>query len=141
MKIAGSKSQAILLKGKTYRGHPINVMIQGTRIHPSEMVTYLGIRLERGFKITSHLKYLRNIVVQSLNGLSRVGTLSWASDTSIWLIGINKTMTIYKGIVVGIHPLYGIGIFHALRRAGWRQFNVRLCCMSPKHIGVCLTRW
>ena len=95
LRMAGSKTQAILLRGSTDRAHPITLVIQGSRICPSEVVTYLGIRIGKKFNVTPHLDYLRNRITLALNGLSRIGGAFWG-------LRYPATMSIYKGVVVGI---------------------------------------
>ena len=94
-RMAAAKTQAILLKGTTDRAHPITMVIQASRIRPSEVVTYLGIRIGRKFNVTPHLDYLRSRVALTLNGLSRIGGAFWG-------LRYPATMTIYKGVIVSI---------------------------------------
>ena len=95
LSMAASKTHTIVMKGKTDRAHPINITVQGSRIRPSEVVTYLGIKFGKKFSVTPHLDYLKNRVALSLNGLSRVGGAFWG-------LRYPATLTIYKGVILGI---------------------------------------
>ena len=95
LRMAAEKTQAMLLKGKTDRAHPINLDIGGARVRACEEVTYLGVRFRRSFDPSPHIAYLRGRVTTTLNGLSRIGSAFWG-------VKYPATRTIYKGVVLGI---------------------------------------
>lgn len=95
LSMASAKTQAMLLRGVTDRARPIILNIGETRVRLGEEVTYLGVKIRRRFDVTPHLAYLKDRVTLSLNGLSKIGGAFWG-------LRYPATMTIYKGVVLGI---------------------------------------
>lgn len=95
LELSAQKTEMILLRGSLNAGRPPGIKVGGKKLALSKSIRYLGVYLDAGMKIKTHVDYVSSKCQKAFLNLSQIAKASW---------GLNhKTMTtLYKGLFIPI---------------------------------------
>lgn len=95
MTVSLQKTQALHLKGKLDANRPPILRFNNNPIKFVNTLKYLGIMIDRGYRMGSHTKFLAEKIKSVTHKFARIANKNWG-------VGYQSYMTIYKGALVPI---------------------------------------
>ena len=117
LQLSAEKTEMLLVKGDLDIRRPPTIRLNGRGIKMQPVIKYLGVHLETGLKMDTHVRKVSEKCLNLFNALARIAKANWG-------LGYGALYTLYRGLYVPI-TTYAAAAWGDLLRVKSRTALVR----------------